>query len=106
VKSRLHGKQGSITLRPVMDKEGNKLLINFMKAIKYDEIRLSCNAPIPIFYLDSSLTIFENQFNKAANFAFFLGLVNFWRLRPGYITEYGIKVRRVLMKNYINIFRK
>jgi glycosyltransferase involved in cell wall biosynthesis len=106
VKSRLHQNQGSVKLKPIMSVEGNRLLIRFIKKIKYDEIKLYCKKPIPIFYIDSSLIIFENQFYRAANFAFFLSLVNFWRLEPVYVYEYLIKVKRVLKSNFKLLFRK
>jgi hypothetical protein len=106
VKSRLHQNQGSVKLRPIMSVEGNRLLIRFMKKISYDEIKLYCKKSVTFFYIDSSLIIFENQFYRAANFAFFLSLVNFWRLKPVEIYEYLIKVKRILKSNFKLVFRK
>lgn len=105
VKSRLHHNQGMNKLKPIMKKEENKLYIHFITKIKHNEIKLYYEKPIPIFYLDFSRLMLNQEWKKAGKIAFFLGVINFWRLNPIYGFEYFEKIVGFLRSNLINRIR-
>ena len=98
VKFRLHPNQDTVRLKPIAKSEGNALLIQLLGSIRKEEIKGYYGRTIPNYYFDLSIKYSENEFYKAADFAFFLGLINFWRLKPGYIYEYFKKINIIIRK--------
>jgi glycosyltransferase involved in cell wall biosynthesis len=97
VQTRLHSNQVAIQRRQIMKIEENSLFRNFISKITNNEIKQYYEKPAPIFYLDYSRVMLNSQLSKVANFSFFLGLVNFWRLEPRCVYEYLNKVGLVLV---------
>jgi len=98
VKFRLHPNQDTVRIKPVAKSEGNTLLIRLLRSIGKEEIKGHYGRTLPNFYFDLSVKYSENEFYKAANFAFFLGLINFWRLKPEYFYEYFKKLNSIIRR--------
>jgi glycosyltransferase involved in cell wall biosynthesis len=105
VKSRLHPNQVAIKLRQIMKVEENNLYTNLIRNIRQNEIKKYYEKPVPIYYLDYSRAMLNSQLYKAANFSFFLGLINFWRLKTRYVYEYLNKTGRVLITFFKHTYR-
>jgi glycosyltransferase involved in cell wall biosynthesis len=93
VKSRIHSKQDTVKLKPIVIKEGNDLHLHFLRSIKKSEIISNYSKPLPIYYFDFAICMRNFGYKKAEKCAFFFGIINMMRLKGKFLREFLSKAK-------------
>ena len=102
IKYRTHIDQDTVKLRPLAINECNDIYLHFIKSISKKEIKAAYTKPVPIYYFDFAKSMLSQKYKKPMRYAFFVGLLNFTRIKNGYLKEFIGNAMR-LSKEVMNI---